>query len=310
MTRKAPQVSPIPESAVEEYLAFRRGSGLSPATLDLDRFTLIPFARDYPEWTADLRSAAVAYLDDAARPWTRATRLRVLRSFVGFLIEEEFLPEGSDPLKGVRAPIPGKRAEATTEEGVRSALAALGDSRSARRMRAALILLADTGLRRGELCALLWADVDFASRTIRVRAETTKTRRDRFVPLSPGSIRELRRLRADNESRFPGKPNVFLSIEGNPLRPATLGLQVRRFCAAHGIDLHLHGLRHLAATHVVRATGSLTLAAKLLGHTKISTTAGFYEHLTQDDLREAHEKAGMLDGILSRRKPGPKGNPR
>jgi integrase len=151
--------------------------------------------------------------------------------------------------------------------------------------------------------------VDFASRTIRVRAETTKTRRDRFVPLSPGSIRELRRLRADNESRFPGKPNVFLSIEGNPLRPATLGLQVRRFCAAHGIDLHLHGLRHLAATHVVRATGSLTLAAKLLGHTKISTTAGSMS-TSRRRLAGAHEKAGMLDGILSRRKPGPKGNPR
>src|SRR5215470_19705438 len=52
------------------------------------------------------------------------------------------------------------------------------------RNRVMLALAYDAGLRREELCALRSDDLDPAHRTLRVRAETTKTRRERVVPYS------------------------------------------------------------------------------------------------------------------------------
>ncbi len=286
----------IPPGAIHGYLRFRRGTGLSSATLALDRYILLPFAAKHPSWCEDFRGAAVDFLESSRTAWTRLTRLRVLRLFVRYLQEEEGL-EG-DPLRGVKAAIPAKKATAPTPEDVQRFLGALGTSWEHTRLRALIYLLADTGLRRGEGVRLQWTDYNPSTRALRVRAETSKVRRERTVPVTPQLARALRQYRKSIPEAFQDSPWIFPLTPEEPISPAAVGLMVRRIAQKAGLKFHLHGLRHLAATELIRSTGNISLAAQLLGHTKISTTSEFYEHLTLDDVREGVESAGVLRGLL------------
>jgi site-specific recombinase XerD len=65
----------------------------------------------------------------------------------------------------------------------------------------------------------------------------------------------------------------------------------RRMLKEAGItDFRFHDLRHTSATRLVRASGNLKAAQKLLGHARIETTAR-YAHVTGDDLLEIMENA-------------------
>ncbi len=61
----------------------------------------------------------------------------------------------------------------------------------------------------------------------------------------------------------------------------------RRACGRAGIEnLRVHDLRHTAATCLLKATGNLKMAQKLLRHSNIRTTAK-YAHVFDDQLRDA-----------------------
>lgn len=65
----------------------------------------------------------------------------------------------------------------------------------------------------------------------------------------------------------------------------------RRMLKEAGItDFRFHDLRHTSATRLVRSSGNLKAAQKLLGHARIETTAR-YAHVTGDDLLEIMENA-------------------
>ncbi|WP_350449656.1 tyrosine-type recombinase/integrase, partial [Aminobacterium mobile] len=102
-------------------------------------------------------------------------------------------------------------------------------------------------------------------------------------------------------STFPddwNTPYIFPTEQGEPLTPSNLGRQVGRKNKELGTHIKIHGLRHLCATEFLRNTGNLALTAKLLGHTDVKTTSAFYEHLTFDDLRNAHSKANVVKSVL------------
>ena len=63
----------------------------------------------------------------------------------------------------------------------------------------------------------------------------------------------------------------------------------RRTRATIAPDMRFHDNRHTTATRLIRRTGNLKAAQKLLGHADISTTARFYAHVDMDDLRALME---------------------
>lgn len=81
------------------------------------------------------------------------------------------------------------------EEGERARLMAELAAREARSgrdyLRPAVILSLNTGIRKGTLLGLRWGDVDFASRTLRLRAEIMKAGREAVVPLNDAALRAL-----------------------------------------------------------------------------------------------------------------------
>src|SRR5215470_18838143 len=80
------------------------------------------------------------------------------------------------------------------------------------RNRVMLALAYDAGLRREELCALRSDDLDPAHRTLRVRAETTKSRRERVVPYSATTSALLQAYLLERRALSRARGPLFLSL--------------------------------------------------------------------------------------------------
>lgn len=200
--------------------------------------------------------------------------------------------------------------------------------RTPHRAQTASMVMMHAGLRRGELLALTWGDVDFSSRQITVNKSVTfdgntpvpksggKTdAATRTVPLDPVLSAYLRPIAAahspmelvvpaDNgrymtESGFTRMWESYLSVL-NEQHGQQLGEKRSRFTPG-GIPMTIrnitpHVLRHTYAT-VLHAAGVDVMTAKeWLGHTDVRTTLSIYTHL--DNLTRSADRA-KLDAFFS-----------
>lgn len=144
-----------------------------------------------------------------------------------------------------------------------------------------------TGLRRGELLALRWRDVDFAGRAIRVRANlsygelvTPKSGKVRVVPMVDEIAERLARLGMRPHQTGDDDP-VFGSPLGGHLDASALR---RRYSAAAkrcGLrSLPFHSLRHFFGSMAVNKA-SLVQVQTWMGHSHIQTTARYLHHRAQ-----------------------------
>jgi integrase len=175
-----------------------------------------------------------------------------------------------------------------------------------------------SGLRRGELCALRWSNIDLDSRTLRVeqsieqtraglRFKAPKTRHGlRTMTLPASVISELRtHWRAQNEQRLAlglgrSSPDdlVFPAWRNQPLMPNTLSREWSRTIAAiGGRRISLHALRHTHASSLIAAGVDILTVSRRLGHASPTITLGVYGHLygNTDD-----RAAQAIDAMLSR----------
>ena len=159
-----------------------------------------------------------------------------------------------------------------------------------------------TGARWGELVKSTWGDVDLQRRVLVLRAENTKSRKERAIPLSDQLTRTLHDLRVLRESRF-GRLSradepIFLSPNGDPQlwHTANVTRILNRCLAAAGIPkttaegkITVHALRHTCASRLARNGVPLVKAQRILGHSDPKLTAQVYTHLDAEDLRDAIE---------------------
>ena len=156
------------------------------------------------------------------------------------------------------------------------------------RNRLMLALGYDSALRREELCSLRSDDFDPAHRTLRVRAETTKTRRERAVPYSASTgvllAEYLRHRSALSRARGP----LFLSESrrnrAEPLTLWTWSKVVRRVALAAQVPrFSTHTTRHLCLTDLARMGWELHAIATFAGHRSTESTLR-YIHLSGREL--------------------------
>jgi integrase len=146
-----------------------------------------------------------------------------------------------------------------------------------------------TGLRRRELIALCWREVDFANNLIRVRASfaaghltTPKSGKIRSVPLAPQVAGALALLGqrddhiGEDDLVFPGQDGLHL--DGSALR--------RRYyqaLAAAGLRrLRFHDLRHTFATRLI-AKADIVRVQEWMGHADIQTTRKYLHFAPRPD---------------------------
>jgi integrase len=135
-----------------------------------------------------------------------------------------------------------------------------------------------TGLRRGELIALRWRDVDFAGSAIRVRSSfaggaltTPKSGKVRSVPMAPEVASALAKL-ADR-GRWAGDDDlVFVGVLGSYLDGSALRRRYDVAVKAAGIrPLRFHDLRHTFGTRMI-ATADIRRVQEWMGHADVRTT--------------------------------------
>ena len=147
------------------------------------------------------------------------------------------------------------------------------------RYRRAIEFLDETGLRIGELQALLWGDIDFTEQRLRVARGRTKGRTAgrRWVPLPHPLVRRLAALVPLEDRQL--EEQVFPGLSDDGLRNAML-----RACKLAGIPAYTpHDLRHRYISILVRAGVDPRTVASVVGHSKASMTLDVYSHVLIDE---------------------------
>jgi len=262
-----------------EYLLVCERDGVDP--LSANRSQVALFVRELA--TRPHRGANVVALDSGVglSNATLQQRLVPVRLFYDFLIEEgvrdsnpvgrgRYTPGrqfggGARPLVPRMVKLPWIPAES---EWARL-LDAFG--REPIRNRLMLALAYDSALRREELCSLRTDDFDPAHRTLRVRAETTKTRRERIVPYSASTGVLLGSYLRHRGTLSRARGPLFLSESrrnlAEPLTLWTWSKVVRRVALAADVPrFSTHTTRHLCLTDLARMGWELHVIATFAGH--------------------------------------------
>jgi integrase/recombinase XerD len=295
---RAPRTIDAYGRGLAEYLQVCERDGIDPLTAN--RSQVAAFVRELTS-RPSRRGANVLALDSGAglSNATLQQRLVPVRLFYDFLVEE-----------GVRTSNPVGRGRYASGRGRGSArglvprlvklpwipveaewLRVLEVFRvEPVRNRVMLALAYDAALRREELCTLRTDDLDPAHRTVRVRAETTKTGQERVVPYSaPTGVllgQYLRHRATISRARGP----LFLSeSRRNHARPLTLwtwSKVVRRVALTAEVPrFSTHTTRHLCLTDLARMGWEIHAIATFAGHRSTESTMR-YIHLSGRELSE------------------------
>ncbi len=160
-----------------------------------------------------------------------------------------------------------------------------------------IYLALSTGLRKGEILALKWKDIDGDHLTVNgtveqaaghvaIKKPKTKSSR-RPITLPQRAVEELRKHRAaQNKERLllgSGYQNngfVFPKVDGQIWAPTSFDGQYTRTVKKAGIgQVRFHWLRHTHASQLLKKGENIKVVSDRLGHAKIGITLDTYGHL-------------------------------
>lgn len=143
-----------------------------------------------------------------------------------------------------------------------------------------------TGMRRGEMLALRWEDMDLRTQTVWVRnkpGHLTKSRRNRVLALVPEVCELLMQLPRSGEL-------IFYTRDGKRWRN---NLQRDFACIVKKAGIKactIHDLRRTFVSHLAMAGVNEATVQKLAGHASISTTIKYYTDIMPEALRRAQDR--------------------
>jgi integrase len=172
----------------------------------------------------------------------------------------------------------GRLRYLTTEEAGR--LLELAKKTASKDIYTIILIALESGLRRGEIFNLHWADLDFRNDQVWVRE--TKNGAPRYVPMT-ARVKET----LSKRPRRLGMPYIFPGrTEGNHLSNGVRETFMNLLERAGIKDFRFHDLRHTFASHLVMAGVPLHTVGQLLGHKTPGMTMR-YSHLSPDHLKQA-----------------------
>jgi integrase len=207
---------------------------------------------------------------------------------------------GSNPAHGASPPgIPRSPATAPSTETVQKLVVAAQQTDPV--LATAIVLAAVTGVRRGELCALRWSDVDWTRRTLTIarsltviqRESTegpTKTHQRRDIAVDDALAAFIAQRQVDQQdhaeevgAELVRDPYLLsrAATGATPCLPDGLTQGYSRLAAKLGQGGHFHQLRHYAATTSIASGVDVRAVAGRLGHADPATTLRIYAHAVE-----------------------------
>jgi integrase len=149
-----------------------------------------------------------------------------------------------------------------------------------------ILLAATTGMRRGEVVSLRWADVDLDAAVLRIRSGKTSSAR-RTISLPTSATAALRRHRKDQASRrllcgeaWQETDLVVDRGDGGPVDPDSVSHAFAEIAEDSGLpDVRLHDLRHGFASALLLAGVNVKIVSEALGHSRTAFTMDVYAHV-------------------------------
>ncbi len=225
---------------------------------------------------------------------TQSYHLIALRGFLGYLSRRDIPSLSPDKIELPK--VSRKQVTFLHYDEIARMLEAIPlDSDVGLRDRAIIELLFSSGLRVSELVGLNRDHVNTKRREFMVRG---KGQKDRPVFIGVATAQHVQEYL---QSRFDNLPPLFLSYSrnntsttsGDYRRLSARSIQriISRYARLAGITKHVspHTMRHSFATDLLMNGADIRSVQSMLGHSNISTTQ-VYTHVTDEHLREVHEK--------------------
>ncbi|MGM0238380.1 tyrosine-type recombinase/integrase [Enterococcus sp. AZ103] len=173
-------------------------------------------------------------------------------------------------------------------------------------------LLSFSGMRKGELLALTWNDIDFENKNIKITKTVSRDYQGRPIITDPKNHSSNRQISLDQETINVLKKwrknqrEYLLSYGFNSLKPdqlvfssksnlildhARINRLLRRICKTNNIEeIKVHGLRHTHCSLLFEAGLSIQEVQYRLGHSNPRTTLGIYSHVTKKQKENSADK--------------------
>lgn len=174
--------------------------------------------------------------------------------------------------------------------------------------------LLSTGIRRGEILALRWQDIDLKKRIISINYAVTKNRKGEWVVDTPKTQNSIRSFSISAElasmlkkhqveqnkqilqagSLYNNQDFIYCKDNGERYNPDHITRRYKKYCKKVGIYSNLHELRHTFATFALQSGMDITTVSKMLGHQNVTTTLNTYSHLLPDSTEKVAETVSLL----------------
>ncbi|MDR7868139.1 MAG: site-specific integrase [Sporomusaceae bacterium] len=286
------------QDLIGEFVNEKRLEGLGKFAIEAIEFTLYKFFQYYKrgfDEGEELGKAVRTFLTDGKGNEYYNKQLSILSRFFKHCIAMELLKE--NPCQGLKYKKHTRRI-VDLDKTVIKELLKLPDQKTFAGFRnwVLMILILDTGIRPYE--ALQLRISDFRETLIWIRPEISKTRQERFLPLSKGTISAIKKLIAVRHDEWEKNGYIFCGFEGEQLSHKTMQYQFRQYSKRLGTKVTLYDLRHTFALWYIRNNGNAFSLQAILGHTTMEMTR-VYVQLVEADISNNHAQASPINTLLS-----------
>ena len=252
-------------------------------------------------------------LEDGLSPVSVGKPFRLLKSALKYAVANDVLQKNvcdfcTPPKRKTKVPNALSRSEAAR-------MLQLAYTARPEYLATAIFLGLTMGLRRGEVCGLMWSDIDFEKHQMRVQRavgdgdggyylKDTKSHKPRELPIPDDTYALLKEIRdgqiADYKRLKHKAPDCFVcgpcEKDGKHCNPTNLGKSFATFAKMNGFDCTFHDLRHTFATLVISQGVDIRTVSSLMGHASTSMTLDVYAAPDAEAKQAASKK---ISGIFA-----------
>lgn len=283
------------QDAYTDFVLSRQAMQCTPATMTFYQYTAGKFLQWLEQKSVTSPSEVQArhvreFLAEVAgngkSDKTVNANARAIRTLVRFWHAEGYMPEA---VTFAMPKIAKKRLPVLTADELSKIIAACQNPRD----KALVLFMADSGLRRAEVTALNWGDVDMQSGLVRVvRGKGGKARSAVIGANTRRALLAYRRTLKDVSDHAP----MFQARGGTRLMGTGLLLVYRRLAKRTGIHVSPHAMRRTFVILSLRADMDVLHLQAMLGHASLTMTM-HYAQMVDEDLLQAHKAHSPIDNL-------------